>query len=119
MAPARWRIYFRREYRRTPRYYQIHVWQTAQRDNFTWLAAHFSTTVVTSFSPRPFRLGLTSVLRLERFIAPATFLCAYLIYRHLRGGQDQLTLKEFTRIIEVADSIEMWRHTWLIVLLEP
>lgn len=51
--------------------------------------------------------------RRERFMEPATFLRAYLICRHLRGGQGQLTLKEFTRMIEVADSIGMWRHTWL------
>lgn len=52
-------------------------------------------------------------LRRERFIDPATFLRSYLICRHLRGGQGQLTLKAFTRMIEVADSIGMWRHTWL------
>lgn len=52
-------------------------------------------------------------LRRERFMEPATFLRSYLICRHLRGGQGQLTLKEFTRMIEVADSIGMWRHTWL------
>lgn len=51
--------------------------------------------------------------RRERFMEPATFLRSYLICRHLRGGQGQLTLKEFTRMIEVADSIGMWRHTWL------
>lgn len=44
---------------------------------------------------------------------PATFLRSYLICRHLRGGEGQLTLKAFTRMIEVADSIGMWRHTWL------
>lgn len=52
-------------------------------------------------------------LRRERFMEPATFLCAYLVCRHLRGGQGQLTLKDFTRMIEVADSIGMWRHTCL------
>lgn len=52
-------------------------------------------------------------LRRERFMEPVAFLRAYLICRHLRGGQGQLTLKVFTRMIEVADSIGMWRHTWL------
>lgn len=52
-------------------------------------------------------------LRREQFIEPATFLHSYLICRHLRGGRGQLTLKAFTRMIEVADSIGMWRHTWL------
>lgn len=52
-------------------------------------------------------------LRRERFIEPATFLRSYFICRYLRGGQGQITLKKFTRMIEVADSIGMWRHTWL------
>lgn len=54
-----------------------------------------------------------ALLRRERFMEPTTFLRSYLICRHLRGGQGQLTLKELTRMIEVSDSIGMWRHTWL------
>ncbi len=52
-------------------------------------------------------------LRRERFMKPVTFQLAYLICWHLRGGQGQLTLKAFTRMVEVADSVGMWRHTWL------
>lgn len=52
-------------------------------------------------------------LRRERFLEPDTFRLAYLICRHLRGGQGQLSIKAFTLMVEVADSVEMWRHAWL------